>query len=303
MLTFFVDPYEEEMISSLFARYHFYSGNINKVDTLEELLGERGTNAFKIFPSKLKYLESQIDNPNYTSDYFIYKHTLFPLYSVFLSRNKHSEVIKYMEEHGNVGVYFILGIAMSKVDIRNGYKYCPLCVEADIDMYGEAYFHRLHQMQGVLVCEEHGCKLYDYTYIDNARREFVRLKYENISIKEPTFYEKSISDKLISVAKIAKYISNIEYLKFSREDIIERIKKFLGNRGYLSETGRVRQNKLIKDINKYYNKKLLELLNSELDSKSTSAWARLIFQERTEMVHPIRYILLIKFLVNNNINL
>lgn len=302
MLTFFVDPYEEEMISSLFARYHFYSGNSDKVDTLEELLGEREIRAFKIFPSKLKYLESQMDNPNYTSNYFIYKHTLFPLYSVFLSRNKHREVIDYMEEHKNGRIHLILGIAMSKVDIRNGYKYCPLCVEDDIHRYGEAYFHRLHQMQGVLVCDKHGCKLYDYTDIYNASREFVRLKYDNISINKPTFYEKSINDNLIIVAKIAKYILNTEYLKFSREDIIERIRKFLERRGYLSETGRVRQNKLIKDLNKYYNKKLLELLNSKIDSKSTSAWTRLIFQERMEMVHPIRYILLIWFLVNNNIN-
>ena len=96
MLTFFIDPYEEEMISSLFARYHFYNGNIDKNDTIEELLGERNITAFKMFPSRLNYLETQVENPKYKADYFIYKHTIFPVHSVFLTKEKQSTVINYM---------------------------------------------------------------------------------------------------------------------------------------------------------------------------------------------------------------
>lgn len=296
MLTFFVDPYEEEMISSLFARYHFYSGNTDKRDTLEELLGEREIRAFKLFPSRLKYLESQIDNPNYTNKYFIYKHTLFPLYATFLSKDKHNEVIEYMRENGSDKIHHVLGISTSKVDVRRGYKYCPLCVEDDIDGYGEAYFHRIHQMQGILVCEKHMCKLYDYECADNSDKEFVIFNNENVYAKEPTFYKKSINDKLIIIAKIAKYILNIEYLKYSREDIVKKTKIFLDIKGYLTESGIVRQAKLMEDFNNYYDKDLLKLLNLERTS-----WIRGIFHVRGEIVHPIKHILLIYFLVDKNI--
>lgn len=40
MLFFFTDPYPDELLYSAFARYHFYSGNIDFKDTLKELFGK-----------------------------------------------------------------------------------------------------------------------------------------------------------------------------------------------------------------------------------------------------------------------
>ena len=40
MLPFFSDPYPDELLYSAFARYHFYSGNIDLKDTLMELFGK-----------------------------------------------------------------------------------------------------------------------------------------------------------------------------------------------------------------------------------------------------------------------
>ena len=36
MLPFFTNPYPDELMYSAIARYHFYSGNIDFKDTLEE---------------------------------------------------------------------------------------------------------------------------------------------------------------------------------------------------------------------------------------------------------------------------
>lgn len=41
MLPFFTDPYTDELIYSAVARYHFYSGNIDFKDTLEEVFQSR----------------------------------------------------------------------------------------------------------------------------------------------------------------------------------------------------------------------------------------------------------------------
>ncbi len=41
MLPFFTNPYPDELLYSAVARYHFYSGNIDCKDTLEELFGSR----------------------------------------------------------------------------------------------------------------------------------------------------------------------------------------------------------------------------------------------------------------------
>lgn len=42
MIDLFIGPYEDELISSFFARYQYYSGYKDKNDTLEELCGDRG---------------------------------------------------------------------------------------------------------------------------------------------------------------------------------------------------------------------------------------------------------------------
>lgn len=41
MIPFFTNPYPDELLYSAIARYHFYSGNIDCKDTLEELFGSR----------------------------------------------------------------------------------------------------------------------------------------------------------------------------------------------------------------------------------------------------------------------
>lgn len=41
MLPFFTSPYPNELLYSAIARYHFYSGNLDCNDTLEELFGRR----------------------------------------------------------------------------------------------------------------------------------------------------------------------------------------------------------------------------------------------------------------------
>ena len=38
-------------------------------------------------------------------------------------------------------------------------RYCPLCVNADREKYGETYWHRSHQIRNVNICPKHKCHL------------------------------------------------------------------------------------------------------------------------------------------------
>lgn len=302
MLTFFTDPYDDELISSIFARYHLYSGNIDKNDTIEELQGERNIIAFTMFPSRLNFLASQIDNHNYTADQFIYKNTIFPLYSVFLSKNKHNIVINYMKEKGSDKIYHNLGISTSKIDKRKGYRYCPLCAAEEVNLYGEVYFHRMHQVQGVLVCEKHECRLLDYEEEYKSEIEFTRFEYENVQIiKKPIYYEKNINKVLVQIARAVKYIIQLEYLKYSREYVLDKLYKLLDSKDYLTINGGIKQTALTLDFKNYYEEKLLVLLNSQVNLDK-SDWIRSIFTKARCSSQPIRTILLILFLTNNQID-
>lgn len=52
---------------------------------------------------------------------------------------------------------------VSHVSLIEHLKRCPECWRQDFLLYGTTYFHRAHNMPGVTVCAEHGCRLEYYT--------------------------------------------------------------------------------------------------------------------------------------------
>ena len=49
----------------------------------------------------------------------------------------------------------------SSVTTPRYFRFCPLCLKEDLQEYGEAYWHRLHQTPGVLACPVHAIPLSD----------------------------------------------------------------------------------------------------------------------------------------------
>ncbi|NFE18029.1 hypothetical protein FDF42_05935 [Clostridium botulinum] len=303
MLHFFTDPYYEELISSVCARYHYYSGNINNRHTLMELFGRDSIAAFRMFPARLSYLETQLSNKAYTSEYFIYKHTITPFYSPFISKSKQIKVINLMKSgEKNASIYNILGISTSKINPKKRYMYCPRCTKEDIKKFGEGYFHRVHQLEGVLVCPKHGCLLEEYNSDIESKRKFVRLENRKIDFKKVVFYKKKINNELLTISKAADFVLKLPYLKYNNKDVKDRFMYFLNKKGYITQRNVVRQKKLLKDFISYFNSEVLQILNSHIINPKVN-WIRDITHNKDITVNPIRNILLIMFLTDNNIKM
>jgi len=299
MITFFTDPYNDEAISGVYARYHFYNGNYKKEYTLKELVGNGNTSTVKIFPSRLDYLQNQLNNKNYTADYFIYRHTIFPIYSPFVSKETQNKVIKYMKTCGNDKIYIIFSIAQSRLKNIGHYRYCPVCAKEDFEKYGEAYFHRSYQFGGMLICEKHKCKLNDYPIKQNEEGAFIYFHYSIVKDRKIRFYKDSVTKFLNRVSNSIKDIMNLPYLKYNREIIMEKYRDILCDKGYTTPKGLIKQRKLSNDFRQYYGKELLELLDSEIDESAKNNWMRVLFLSSNKFIHPIRHILLIIFLAGD----
>ena len=70
MIHFFTDPYEDELIYSAISRYHFYTGNLDYKDTIEECFGKRTIVPTLELGSPIEELAKNIGG-KYTSDYLI----------------------------------------------------------------------------------------------------------------------------------------------------------------------------------------------------------------------------------------
>lgn len=156
MITYFPEPYEDELAYSLFARYYMKSGYTTLRDVMDELYVNKWYRADTLFFNKLKPDVVDIITRNVTMQEFIERHTMFPYYARFIKKERRDKAIQSMiNMDGNY--HNLLPIPNG---IHDRYlRYCPVCSRNDREKYGEAYWHRIHQMDGVDICPIHKCIL------------------------------------------------------------------------------------------------------------------------------------------------
>lgn len=297
MLSFFTDPYPNELISSACGRYHYYIGNIDYKDTLEELFGKRSIISDFYLGHYLGYLAEQIGD-KYSAEDLIWKHTIFPFYAPFIPRARREEVIKQMKNNGADTLYTKLGIVAGGICKRKEIYYCCQCVQEDMKKYGETYIHREHQLQGIFVCPHHEIALQSYCVKqkEGSRLELVCLKMENISGSGIADTLGKMQPILLKLANMALQLLKVKEEQVDKKQVLKAYKRLLDERGLLATNGRVRQQALYEQFTSFYDKELLELLECSIDDADEYNWLRVITRNVERTVHPLRHLLFLHFL-------
>src|SRR5699024_12263418 len=92
--------YPDELIYSAIARYHFYSGNIDYKDTLEEVFQSRSVIPSLEIGSHFDALAQQLGN-RYSVESLLAKNTIYPFYAPFLSTQRQQEILWDVKGDGN----------------------------------------------------------------------------------------------------------------------------------------------------------------------------------------------------------
>lgn len=294
MLAHFPTLYEDELLYSGIARYHLNSGNRTQKQTIEDLFGDRLVCASTDLPSHLEVLAAKINN-QYSSEHLIQNHTLFPYYTRFLSQNKIDQVIMMMKKGAAQGeVHASLGLLATNVKAPKYLKYCRECYKAELKVC-EPYWHRSHQLPGVSVCPYHKHPLtvsnVDYT-TQNHKFEFVPLSKIGDKYFPEVYFNKKWSDKLEYIAD--QSVSMLLSSRFSME-AIPSYKNVLYEQGYMTVGKRIRFGPLINKFRGFYSDELLQYLNCEVNDVAET-WLHKIIRNTTEITHPLRHILVLRFL-------
>lgn len=137
---FFPTPYEDELLYSILARYCVQSGNPNSIQNFDDMFGTRNVIDSIELSGKLDYLIANMPiNTSYTSDYFIFKHTLFPFFASFVPEERAKEVIENMKDGDASKAYNKLGLTASNIIYNRYFRFCPECMKENIKIYGETY--------------------------------------------------------------------------------------------------------------------------------------------------------------------
>lgn len=296
LLAYFPSLYPDELLYSAIARYHITLGNNAEKQTIYDLFGNSVVCATVDLPSHLGILSKNLNNL-YSVDFLIQNHTLFPYYIPFLKKIEVERIKRYMIEGSPWGmVHSVLGIPASKIKQPDCLRFCELCIHDDVSVYHEAYWHRSHQIPGVVVCPKHREILFKtkVQYSTRAKKfEFITLTEVLNDKNEKMSINLSWMDHLVSVAKQSAVLLSLENSFINDHTILLQ---HLNRRGFITAGGRIRFSQLIESFCQFYGHEFLKFMQCEVNRNYSETWLHKLFRGTDTISHPLRHLLAIRFL-------
>lgn len=249
MLGQFPQPYPDELLYSVLARYYVRSGYSNYVFAAEDLFQSRYVRPSFEYVSPLNKEVIACLRKIDTIQNILLKHTMFPYHCRFLPMERKD---KAMQALINMDSNFRNLILFPKRSVTPSMRYCPLCAADDRKNYGETYWHRLHQIYELTVCPVHKCFLVNTDYKlsgklppDLIPAEIVVPLSENITLCD--------NEMLLSFAEYVKEIFDLPIKMDNDLAVYDLLRMITEKRGYRTPRGEAcRISALYKDFTEYY---------------------------------------------------
>lgn len=156
MHMYFPKPYPDETVYSLLARYQVHAGSVVGEHTWKELFQRRRLTMRMDLPAHLSIIAEWA---GMDAQELLQKHTLFPFYAAFMSEARRKSLADEMIHESGNKILYMSGHMAGRFSTHQNFRFCSLCAEKDRVLFGEAYWHRIHQIPGVAVCPIHEVNL------------------------------------------------------------------------------------------------------------------------------------------------
>lgn len=299
MIGFFPEPYPNELLYSLCARYSERVSYPNKKTTVEELFGSIGVSAIVDFPSNInRFISVLPPEHRFSSDEIINDNTLFPFFEPFLPTARTKLIRKEMKTTAGNYLMARVGVKVKQIQPLSYLRFCSDCVVEDRKRYGETYWHRLPQIAGINVCPDHQCFLSDTT-IKFGRESSSYFIPADSNIKEdfPEYLNLDSVDHriLLKMAKDAQWLLSENRSVIETETIRFRYYNSLLRKGFAYYNGRIRNSKLIDAFNEFFSSELLKCIG--IIPEQNNWLLKILMSSKTEVsFHPVRHLLVMTFL-------
>lgn len=319
MLRYFPIIYEDEILYSLISRYDYDTYNKNAKVTFKELFGTSNVVISIDFPCKIKKLSQQLKTLGSSfEDNIIFSHTMYPLFYPFLDKRRQMELKQEMLDVDGKKIHMKIGIMASKIRVNRNLRYCPLCVEEEIKLAKEPYWHRSHNIPGVYFCYKHMVALSEkcsvsgkYIYKRDTRA-LIPLKKAiedgNVLTGLEEIFNKDICEneknRLIQIAQSVHKLLEFEAYKYNIccDNVYNVYYYKLEQANLLDNSDRVKLKDIEQCLSIYYGQDILELLNLQFESEKAETWLKGFFGKRAYTIsHPIKHIAIINWLYDGKI--
>ena len=252
MIAYLPTIYPDELVYSWFCRYYVHSGCFTHKMALQELYCNRSDNPSKEFIGNLNTETKAEIAKMYPLDMLTLNHTLFPQYARFIPLEQRKNAL-YHIGHDSCDIHHLFCV-LPRTGDEQYLRYCPLCAVEDRKQYGEAYWHRKHQLRNVNVCTKHRCRLKTTAIPAKSEQNYTFYPAENVIRDSTVVYE----DNLTAI-RFASYIEAIfdAPMDFENDITISSILYHgMSRTKYLKPSGRSRYTKMLADDMKAFYEKL-----------------------------------------------
>lgn len=97
-------------------------------------------------------------------------YTMVDAYARFFPTQRKRSTYAYVV-NGNPLAVHRMGISQANGNHCPAMRYCPVCYQEDLQLYGEPYWHRSHQLPDMQICTKHRCWLVDTDVAYNSTRQ------------------------------------------------------------------------------------------------------------------------------------
>jgi hypothetical protein len=300
MVSYFPAHYFDETLYSQISRYHRHTGDICITHTNRDLFSCNKAVISDDFPSSINKLMRNISAlTDITCKDVIENSSLVPLFRPFWPQERISNIIDMMCAETCRPVHLKAGISRSIVPQWEYLRYCKECIISDKEEFGEAYWHRIHQVPSVLICPIHktwikdsNIKKFEISPKDYYCADTIELN----PVEELIEKNKRFRDLAIGVAEDIQWILNSKIKSQNPESIKARYLNSMKELGLASFKGRIDQKSLLQDFIKYYSEEFLVEMNLMPDIDNPHNWLSMMVRKCDVLPHPLKHILLIRFL-------
>ncbi|MFT9820810.1 TnsD family transposase [Lysinibacillus sp. NPDC056185] len=299
MIAFFPSLYKDELLYSALARYHKCSGNLNNKESALDLFEKRKAYIISDLTTDLEILFNKVKHFSISSiNDWIDHHTLYNYYTNFISKEIKQKVRDNMlHSGGNNSLHYSTGQMAGIVKEPVYFRYCPNCLEEDIQMYGETYWRTYHQLPSVFICLKHSVLLEDSSIlVRQGNSSFFYPNIENCLTNKNKCDTSKIDLELLQMFAIESYKLTNKNYEFDQLNLIEIYHFLLQREGYVKTNGTIDQRRLEEDFIKKFNINFLKLMQSKPSGVDGNCWLRAITRKHRKSFHPIRHLLFIHFL-------
>lgn len=249
MIACFPAIFPDELVYSWFCRYYAHCGYFSHKAAMQDLYCKKSDTPSKEFIGNLNLKARTLIDKMYPLNNLILKHTMYPQYARFIPLEAKTNALWHLE-HDSCDIHHLFAV-LPRMEGEQYLKFCPLCAKEDREGYGEAYWHRKHQIRNMSICTKHKCKLMESGVSAKSEQCFTFCPAEHhISCNEVDFEVKP------SAIQFAGYMETVfdAPMDFDSDiPISSALYNGMSRTKYLKPSGRSRYTKLLADdLNEFY---------------------------------------------------